>query len=198
MEIAPNFTAQQWRNLNLADSEHDWQIAIDVLNSRINARFIEPVNTLIKFEENVKASERHFGFSILAIDLLLIETIQAFKDGLVSTEGKSKKTFTKFLAESSYFSEYFPSTDSRDNFYTDFRCGILHQAEIQSSALLWSIGDLYTREDGFEVLNRTAFHKALIADFDAYILKLRAPKEQTLRNNMKAKMDSVAARDKII
>ncbi len=68
MEIAPNFTADQWRGLDLVEKEDDWQTAIDVLNDRLSARYIEPVDKLIEAEDEFKATERRFGFTILAID----------------------------------------------------------------------------------------------------------------------------------
>ena len=130
MEIAPNFTAEQWRKLDLFEKEDDWQIAIDALNDRLSARYIEPVEKLIEAENQLKASERRFGFTILAIDLLLMETIQAFKEGLETTDGKSKQVFMNFLENSPHFYGYFITREQREKFYKAFRCGILHQAEV--------------------------------------------------------------------
>ena len=195
MDIAPNFTAKQWKSLDLEGNEQDWQKAIDVLYSRLSARYLEPVDKLLEFESNLEASEKRFGFTVLAIDLLLIETLQAFKDGLESTDGKSKKVFIRFLRTSPHFCEYFHTKQQRENFYKEFRCGILHQAEIQSTALVWSFGDLYERIEGMEVLNRNAVHEALKNDFNDYIEQLRLPESFELRQKFKQKMDSVANRD---
>ncbi|MGL1932023.1 MAG: hypothetical protein OCC45_09705 [Desulfotalea sp.] len=195
MEIAPNFTAQQWKELDLENSEGDWQKAIDVLDSRLRSRYLEPVDKLLEFENDLLAPKKRFGFTVLAIDLLLIETLQAFKEGLPSTDGKSKKVFIRFLRTSPHFCEYFQTKLQRENFYKDFRCGILHQAEIQSPALLWSFGDLYERVDEMEVLNRNAVHNALKNDFSDYIGLLRNPESTELRSKFRHKMDSVADRD---
>ena len=195
MEIAPNFTAKQWKSLDLDNCEKDWQKAIDVLYSRLSSRYLDPVDKLLEFESDLKASEKRFGFTVLAIDLLLIETLQAFKEGLESTDGKSKKVFMRFLETSRHFCEYFHTKQQRENFYKEFRCGILHQAEIQSPALVWSFGDLYERIEGMEVLNRNAVHQALKNDFADYIKELRLPESVELRKKFKQKMDSVANRD---
>ncbi|EKN3363420.1 hypothetical protein QMX33_003325 [Yersinia ruckeri] len=197
MEIAPNFTAKQWKKLDLDEKEHDWQIAINVLNDRLSTRYIEPVTTLIEAENQRNASERRFGFTILAIDLLLMETIQAFKEGLETTDGKSKQVFMNFLKNSTHFSGYFITSEDREKFYKEFRCGILHQAEVQSSALVWSIGDLYERTDGMEVLNRNAVHKALMSELQDYVAQLRDPASKELRSKFKKKMDFLAGRDGI-
>ncbi len=194
MEISPNFTSMQWNELNLKDSPGDWDKAISVLEDRLYARYIEPADKLIEIEEALQAKERRFGFTILAIDLLLIETLQAFKEGLSSTHGKSKAVFMRFLIESSNFKEYFPTKTDREKFYKDFRCGILHQAEVQSNALVWTIGDVYERAGDMEVLNRNKFHKALKDDFREYIALLRNPEYTKLRTNFRKKMDFLAAR----
>ena len=61
----------------------------------------------------------------MAIDCLLIETLQSFRDGLTNTKNKSKKMFERFLTSSESFREHF-SKDEAVSFYYDFRCGILH------------------------------------------------------------------------
>ncbi|MEX2498949.1 MAG: hypothetical protein WD397_08760 [Wenzhouxiangellaceae bacterium] len=189
MEIAPKFTSEEWRSLDLDKNEEDWRIAIGVLNDRLNARYIEPIEKLVESEAELKATDRRFGFTILAIDLLLMETIQAFKDGLETTDGKSKSVFIRFLEDSSHFSKYFTNKEQREKFYKEFRCGILHQAEVQSSALVWSIGDLYERVDGMEILNRSAVHEALKADLQDYIAQLNDPESEALRSNFRKKMN---------
>ena len=85
MEIAPNFTAKHWKSLDLENSEADWQIAIDVLYSRLSSRYLDPVDKLIEFERDLKASEKRFGFTVLAIDLLLIEKVKNFQEILKKT-----------------------------------------------------------------------------------------------------------------
>ena len=195
MKIAPNFTSDQWRKLDLEKSEDDWQTAIGVLDNRLQSRYIEPVELLIESEKDLNASDKKFGFTILAIDLLLMETIQAFKEGLETTDGKSKLVFMRFLEKSPRFSGFFTTNKQREKFYKEFRCGILHQAEIQSSALVWSIGELYERQLDMEVLNRNAVHNALKADLQDYIAQLRKPESKELRNNFKKKMNFLAGRD---
>lgn len=203
MEIALNFTDEQWKALNLKDApeeaekeavEQEWQVAVNVLKDRLYSRYIDPVDALLSAEAGKPAKERRFGFTILAIDLLLMETIQAFKEGLEDTNGKSKAVFKRFLENSPHFSKHFPTDDYREDFYKKFRCGILHQAEIQSGALLWSIGDLYERAGDMETANRTRIHEALKADLDDYLAELRKPENTELRILFKKKMNAVANR----
>lgn len=195
MDIAPKFSATEWKALDLSSSEEDWQKAVNVFEQRISARYIEPVDLLLTAENDLPYKDRRFGFTVLSIDCLLIETIQSFKEGLVNTKGKSKEVFTRFLKESDRFKDYFSTEDHRDKFYYEFRCGILHQAEVQSSALVYSAGELYTRDNGRETVNRNAVHRALVYEFREYLDKLRAPESIELREKFKTKMDSVANRE---
>ncbi|MCG7985462.1 MAG: hypothetical protein JAY90_22340 [Candidatus Thiodiazotropha lotti] len=195
MEIAPNFTSDQWFSLNLdGENEKDWQKGIDVLRDRLYARYIEPVDVLLRIEENQPPKDRKFGFTVLAIDLLLMETLQAFKEGLVDTKGKSRGVFKRFLEQSPHFAKYFHDEATREEFYTSFRCGILHQAEIQSSALVWSLGELYERAGDLEIINRNAVHQNIKADLDDYLLMLRDSVNNVARERFKTKMNAIANR----
>ncbi|MEW8050033.1 MAG: hypothetical protein AB2809_06595 [Candidatus Thiodiazotropha sp.] len=197
MEIAPKFTSIDWFSLKLDEGkEAHWQKAVDVLKDRLYSRYIEPVDILLSAEEALQPQNRKFGFTILAIDLLLMETLQAFKEGLPTTKGRSKGVFLRFLEQSPHFSPHFSNEAEREDFYHAFRCGILHQAEIQSSALVWSIGDLYERADGIEIINRNAVHRSLKADLDDYLRYLRDPKSSEGRMKFKEKMNAIASREK--
>ncbi|EJF7266466.1 TPA: hypothetical protein KD853_004769 [Vibrio parahaemolyticus] len=194
MFIAPNFSSQDWSNLDLDNSENDWNIAVDALKARLFERYISPVDLLIEAESQVNPQDKRFGFTTLAIDFLLMETFQAFKDGEVNSKNKSQKLFKKFLQQSPTFSQYFSSNNQRKRFYEQFRCGILHQAEVQSSALVWSVGDLYDRTGVKHTVNRLYVHRELKKEISEYLNKLRDPDSVVLREAFRKKMDSIAAR----
>lgn len=192
MEIAPGFTCDDWKALDLSDPiNSDWGKAISVLRSRITERYIDPADILIDHEEPKKYSERRFGFTILAIDCLLIETLQAFKEGNEETEWKEgKKVFVEFLTQSRNLGVHF-SKKYAEEFYDSYRNGILHQAQIKENHLVWSIGAVAHEVEGAMVINRTKFHQCLKNDFEEYIKKLSDLKNTELRNNFKLKMDSL-------
>ena len=194
MEIAPKYTSDDWNTLNLDNMESDWQKAIDIFHARLYGRYIEPIDVLIEAEKDQKPQDKKFGFTILAIDLLLMETLQAFKEGLIDTSNNSKATFKNFLKDSIYFSEFFPDDSSRDKFYKEFRCGILHQAEVQGSTLVWSLGELYECADDISIINRTEVHENLKKDLDDYINLLRDPEQKEPRKLFRKKMNTVANR----
>ena len=191
MEIAPGIQHNEWLRLNLNDlSSPDWNQAIEILKMRIENRYFEPVDLLIEKETNKMAKERKYGFTILSIDCLLIETLQAFIEGWKTTKNKSEKAFKKFLTTSPSFKKHF-SQEMAIQFYKNYRCGILHQAEIQSDSLVWSIGPIVQNINNKMVINRTEFHKKLKDDFYHYLEQLKDERNVNLRNNFQKKMNHI-------
>jgi hypothetical protein len=105
MNISPRYTDSDWKALNLANS-CDWRVAVRILDDSLNARFFEAVEA---FE-----GQEFSGFAVLALDCLLIETLQQFKEGVDETpHRKVQKYFTNFLTTppfSSYFTKASVST----------------------------------------------------------------------------------------
>jgi hypothetical protein len=162
-----------------------------VLDSRIRARYIEPVDLLIAAEDNEPPIQRRFGFTVLALDCLLVETLGAFLGGLERTTGRSEHTFLQI--------PYYATADVRDfplvlakQFYSDFRCGILHQAEIGGDSKVWSIGPIVQNVHGSLIINRNAFHDRLKTEFRTYLEELRNPANVQLRANFRKKMNFIA------
>jgi hypothetical protein len=93
MYVAPGYTDSHWKSLNLNnDTSADWESAIKILRARIEGRYLDPADMLIAAEEEIRpAKNRRFGFTVLAIDCLLIETFQAFIEGLENTNGNSNR-----------------------------------------------------------------------------------------------------------
>ncbi|HEU4689037.1 MAG TPA: hypothetical protein VFS23_11775 [Vicinamibacterales bacterium] len=192
MQIAPGVQASEWKALRLDDhASPDWARAVEILEGRIHERYIEPIDHLIAAEEGRPANERRFGFTVLAVDCLLIETLGAFLDGLEDTENKSKATFCKFLTTRSLFLGDF-TEDLAKRFYKEFRCGILHQAEIGGESKVWSVGPLIRDDGGKLIVNRNKLHERLKADFQNYLAELRNPANVDLRAKFRAKMDFIS------
>src|SRR6266446_3759108 len=189
MKIAPGVDSSEWQSLKLDDPHSpDWSRAISILRERIYGRYFDPVDHLIEVEQQKPAVKRRFGFAIVAIDCLLIETFGAFVEGLETTDGKSKATFCKFLTTRPKFNAAF-TEDLAKQFYEEFRCGILHQAEVGGASKVWSVGDFVRRDGAMVIVNRTEFHKRLKEDFDDYLDELAQPSNVDLRRNFRKKMD---------
>lgn len=77
------------------------------------------------------------GFSIMANCCLLIETLQSFKNGWDDSDRKSAAAFTQFLTTEKNFNVL--SNRARE-FYSNVRCGILHQGETTGGWRIKRIG----------------------------------------------------------
>jgi len=168
MQVAPDFDSSEWSKLQLDDPmSKDWGKAVSVFRARIYSRFIDAADVLVCLDEKKPIKERRFGFAILAIDCAVVETIGAFQEGLTDTDRKSKGTFAKFLSTSPGFQKHFTLARAK-KFYSDFRCGILHQAETGGESKVWSVGELIPDDAGRLTVNRTKFHEQLKADIETY------------------------------
>lgn len=196
MHIAPEIHRDEWLKLKLDDeASSDWNRAIYIFNERINSRYLEPVDLLIKADNKRIPLERRYGFAILAIDCLLIETLQSFREGLTNTKRRSREMFEKFLTSREGFREHF-NMDQAKRFFYDFRCGILHQAEVMGPSLLWSVGLLKgEKTDGIPYINRTKLHEFLKNEVKQYSDELRDPNNSELRKNFRSKMDFIARKE---
>jgi len=212
MEIAPGIKVERWKeiNLNLMSVVDDWRRGVYIFEMRIGARFLEPIRAIVK-NTNKEISE-FCGFVVMALDCLLIETLQAFYDGRLNPTQEEKRAKTKgpkgggskvvtsedvfvnFLSNRDSFKKYF-TKDHAKTFYDHFRCGILHQAEVKGSSRIRRVGALLkqTYDGKGLIINRELFHKKIKQEFDVYRNRLLAggPKNEDLRKKFIAKMNHI-------
>ncbi len=194
MQIAPGIDSATWKSLRLDSPQAtDWEAAIGIFERRIRERFLDAIDLLIVDDEYRPPLDRRFGFAILALDCLLIETLQAFREGLKITKGQSQRLAIDFLTSRPAFRPYFCSKELADAFYKDFRCGVVHNAQVFGSGLIWSVGPLLQVNDQQMTVNRTEFHACAKAEFHAYLDELRDPAKIELRSKFRDKMDFIAA-----
>lgn len=89
---------------------------------RLHSRYLKPFH----FEHCQYKEEFKNGFSIMANCCLLIETLQSFKNGWGDSDKKSNLAFKQFFASEPNFTAF---KDKAQDFYSNIRCGILHQGE---------------------------------------------------------------------
>lgn len=189
LSVSPSFSIDDWNRLNLSDptqNENDWQKSFKIFEDRIQGRFLNIVNNIL--------SQSFSGFVVMAIDCLLIETLEQFYQGVPSSVGSSQTFFIKFFSRSPFFDKAF-TTNQKKLIYNHFRNGIFHQAELKGSSRVLRVGPLIdsTNKGTGLVINRNKFHKQLVVEFNTYINKLRAntPVDQDLRLKFRSKMDYI-------
>lgn len=93
--------------------------------TRLSERYIVPMKNVPREHKN--------GFSIMANCCLLIETYESFRLGIDSTYNLKEPIFQTFFDQEVEFIDF--NMHSKD-FYTNIRCGILHQGETKKG---WKI-----------------------------------------------------------
>lgn len=184
--ISPNYNVEHWNVLTFT-TEDDWQTGIAIFEDRIRGRFMNIIDII----EPITFA----GFAVMALDCLLIETLQQFREGKKQTPDREAKTyFVRFLTETS-FSAFFTSSPMAKMFYKHIRCGILHQAEAKESSLIRiRPGDPLvkcTEDSNGLIINRKLFHQHLVKVFEEYVSSLRDASNEELRSNFKKKMDYI-------
>jgi hypothetical protein len=184
MEIAPGFTTKDWRRLDFT-REEDWLRGIGAFRRRIEARFLDQTRAIVR---NARS-----GFAVLALDSLLVETLQQFVDGNEETpRGRAVSSFAAFLSRPAFRGAF----DRRlsELFYTTIRNGILHQAEVKGSSLVRRDGpiiEITPTNDGV-IVNPVLFHRRLERAFYDYIDEINE-RNCPLRPNWLNKMTFIVA-----
>lgn len=146
MKISPKYTSTDYINLQLKEtsSKSDWEQAVKIFDDRYTNRFINPIYELAK-SKNIVVWE-YSGFAIMALNCLLIETLNQFyygvndtdeliKDKSVSHINKIEDAFVDFLTKSKFFNHCFKQKEAC-LFYLHIRNGLLHQAEVKKGSLI--------------------------------------------------------------
>ena len=198
-KISPNYSASKWNALELSKKDSiGWSLAIDIFEDRISGRFLKQIDELTSNQDkNVRAFS---CFVIIAIDCLLIETLEQFYLGVKRT-GKDKdvQMFHNFFQRSNELKQFFDTLEKSKIFYNQIRCGILHQAQTKKQSTInikngtpsLSWVDINDNQKGISI-NRNKFHKAVKAVFIQYVSDLRKGKDFNLRQKMQRKMNFIA------
>lgn len=233
--ISNRHTKDDYIKLNLESnsSEEDWEKAIDIFKDRIESRFLKPIELLLNNEDEGMQCE----FSALSIMTFLIETFKQFRDGIViekkietfkqvrngtAVEKRIEKLiykdennqskdyittdiYTDFLS----IKPFFLIRDEAELFYTNVRCGLLHQAELKDNVVIYknvnncldfkNQKNFYINidsKDSSEIdnpqtkkLNIWGIFNLLKEYFDIYSAELES--NQKLRKNFIRKMNSI-------
>ena len=151
---------------------------VQFLRERHEERFFDPIQRLTS-----TGNKHGYGFAIMALCSLLIETIQCYQYGLPSTNARElnalgvpkaewksgREAFNEFFSNPTH-QGLFPNVDG-DSFYSNIRNGLLHQAQTKDGwkiktgqPLLWNAKD--------KIIDRDKFSGALRKAFAAYLEEL--------------------------
>jgi len=181
--ISPRYRADDWRRLDLnSPTNPDWMTAVDIFLDRLCGRFLTPIEAIINHPDC--EIQEFSGFTIIAIDCLLIETLNQFYRGTDETVGRHEDAFWDFFRGSRFFKNEFDTKQKAEIFYRHFRCGILHQAQTKKLSKI-RIGmpamaqlSVPGRIKEGLIIDRQKFHQALFNEINDYADKLKNPKTQ--------------------
>ena len=183
--VSPHHKFSDWTSIDFSN-EQEWLKAIDIVEDRIRGRFVAPIHKLIP--------EEFSGFAIIALDCLLIESLNGFKEGRAS-KGNCEE-YAVFFASSPHFKHEF-SADVASEFCRSVRNGLIHDSETRHQ---WFIektkpSDRILGHDhlGNYVLNRNHFHVALEAELNDWLARLRGGHHDA-RQKMRVRMDQILMR----
>lgn len=205
--ISPNKYVSDWEKLELkvASNENLWEDAIKIFEDRINGRFLNQIEALSDHcSLDIKI---YSGFTTMALDCLLIETLHQFYNGLKETKSKKNlDAFVDFLTSSHNFKEWFKEGEtSAKEFYLQIRCGILHQAETKKYSRITIDKKqkemLVAYEGKWEkglIIRRDLFHRGLLNEIKEYKRKLidKVDNPHNYRENFIKKMNMICRIEK--
>jgi hypothetical protein len=178
-ELASNFTVARYHELRPqltgeSPSGNAWSEVISAIRRRIDERFLIPVKELSRFDDEDELPYRP-GFAIVALDCLLIDTIQSFREGRVSTGDVSPAHSFKTFLSSHRFQDF--ANRDRSDFFQYVRNAVLHNGETRKD---WKIRidtkhmlerDPTTRT---RTINRQQFHRAIEEEFQELMALLES------------------------
>jgi len=183
LRISPNYTSNDWQKLSAGLSE-DWSSAADIVRDRLEGRFLRFATECLE--------SKYSGFVVLAIDSLLAETIQQFKEGVTDGYGRSEKMVKGFLKGERFQPDF--DARARKAFYQDIRCGLLHQAEAKRMWLIRrgqpTLLQEVTGGQGY-VIDVERFHAGVQGSLNDYLQLLTDTTNSALRRNLWTKMDQI-------
>jgi hypothetical protein len=185
LRISPKFTSEDWARLDIADAAH-WGKAAEMVRDRLQGRFLQFASDCLV--------RPYSGFVVLSIDSLLAETIQQFRSGVIDGHGNSQTLIKRFLRGRRFQPDF--DANARKRFYTDIRCGLLHQAEAKEKWLVRRRQPaMLQKVDGGHgyILDVLRFHDAMRLSLDDYCEELLRPAETVLRDNLWKKMGHICA-----
>ncbi len=164
---------------------------IHFLEDRYEERFFDPIRCLRRAPGN----EHGYGFAVMSLCCLLVETMECYRKGLPSSHSeelqelasrpenssvpqdyklqgpfkvKSRDAFVDFFNETQH-QRFFPNVQGLD-FYKKIRCGLLHQAQTKDGWRIVRTGKFW--DESQLTVNRDEFADRLEECWHSYLQEL--------------------------
>jgi hypothetical protein len=146
--LAPGKTKADWtdleRRLTPGRDPDLWAEAFDeFFLGRLQSRYLEPIGIV-----SAKGAWEGEGFTIASIQCSLIEFLAATRAGKNYRHknpqepyeyNRSRDLFVEFLFQTAPFNKLFSKVGAED-FYSNVRCALLHEARTRNGWIIWSSG----------------------------------------------------------
>lgn len=177
----------------------DWEAAFELLHTRIKTRFLNPIDWIL--EKGLDVGE---GFSVVALQCILIEFLEAFYQGKIFTTSESprnfeynssRQLFCDFLMKHEPFSDHFASKANANGFFDNIRYGLLHEAATKETSRINNapahnmIVFFESNDPSNMRIYRENFYQALLEFIKSYKCELMSTRE--LQINFIRKIDDI-------
>lgn len=167
-------TVRQYRELTANQNREG---LAELISDRFMERYVEPF---------INNPSKH-GFAMMAVSCLMIEALFCYRNGRKKTGEKGSEVFEKFFASSVHLKDL---AGFGGQFYSNIRCGILHQGETYGGWKILRKGDLFSQTG--KTINATKFMEALQRELYDYTTELRTiPFRSNLWRKAIRKLDHV-------
>jgi hypothetical protein len=160
-KLTANVTVGQAREWMAKKDEASKVELVELIHYRFSKRYLKHLSKISS------------GFLKMAISCLTIETLESFRQGRKDTSGKGvgEQMFRDFFRHEKTL---FPDFDSiYRSFYSNIRCGILHQAETNNAwRILRDSSPILDKKE--RTINAVKFVESLEQALDNYISELKA------------------------
>lgn len=200
--IARNETIAKWRVARelLANNPTEEQLK-DIFDrffvGRLDSRYLEPIRKLDELSYNDGE-----GFAIVTLYCSIIEFLASTRSGqrfeYVDRKSRrkmtadvycdSKRMFVDFLRKEMPFANIFERKRDAKAFYSDVRCGLVHEARTKGK---WRIRSKESARVAIDVSNKVIYRRLLPDLFSEYITSYKEEflKERSLQENFLCKFD---------
>ncbi len=174
--LAPGYSLGRVQELINSKNPEDKPKVAKFIKCRLSSKYLFPFENQDKDEKS--------GFAMMACYCLLIETLQAFREGKDQTERQQNGCAFCHFFRNETENPLGVFENIATDFYKNVRCGLLHQGETSNGWKIRRDGDLFNTET--KTINANKFGGALKEVLERYVECLKT--DDALFENAKKKI----------